>query len=74
MRLLPPIPQALLKCIAVTSCLLFLQLGDILNHPQGHFYLTHLLLDVLLNTPASRIVLEGSALETIGSVNWQDLM
>jgi NAD(P)-dependent dehydrogenase (short-subunit alcohol dehydrogenase family) len=43
------------------------------NH-LGHFALTGLLLDVLLNTPSSRIVTLSSRMHTTGKMQWDDLM
>jgi NAD(P)-dependent dehydrogenase (short-subunit alcohol dehydrogenase family) len=43
------------------------------NH-LGHFALTGLLLDVLLKTPASRVVTIGSRMHTSGKIEWDDLM
>jgi NAD(P)-dependent dehydrogenase (short-subunit alcohol dehydrogenase family) len=40
----------------------------------GHFALTGHLLDVLLNTPDSRIVTVGSRMHAGGEINWDDLM
>ena len=48
-----------------------LQLGT--NH-LGHFALTGLLLDVLLNTPNSRVVALSSVAEQMGRINFDDLM
>jgi NAD(P)-dependent dehydrogenase (short-subunit alcohol dehydrogenase family) len=44
-----------------------------INH-LGHFALTGLLLDVLLNTPSSRIVTLSSRMHTTGKIQWDDLM
>lgn len=44
-----------------------------INH-LGHFALTGLLLDVLLNTPSSRIVTIGSRMHVDGKIEWDDLM
>jgi len=44
-----------------------------INH-LGHFALTGLLLDVLLKTPASRIVTVSSRMHTTGKIAWDDLM
>ncbi|HEX5501299.1 MAG TPA: oxidoreductase [Thermomicrobiales bacterium] len=43
------------------------------NH-LGHFALTGLLLDVLLHTPASRVVTVSSRMHTSGSIAWDDPM
>lgn len=40
----------------------------------GHFALTGLLLDTLLNTPSSRIVTVSSRMHTNAKINWDDLM
>ena len=39
----------------------------------GHFYLTHLLLDKLSETPQSRIVNLTSLVEPNGSIEWTDI-
>ena len=44
-----------------------------INH-LGHFALTGRLLDVLVNTPDSRVVTMGSRMHTSGKINWDDLM
>ena len=44
-----------------------------INH-LGHFALTGQLLDVLLQTPGSRVVTMGSRMHTSGKINWDDLM
>lgn len=44
-----------------------------INH-LGHFALTGLLLEVLLNTPESRIVTVGSRMHADAKINWDDLM
>lgn len=56
---------------AVTADGFELQLGT--NH-LGHFALTGLLLDVLLQTPGSRVVSVSSSAEQIGRINFDDLM
>lgn len=43
------------------------------NH-LGHFALTGLLLNLLLNTPSSRIVTMGSRMHVDGNMEWDDLM
>ena len=39
----------------------------------GAFYLTHLLMDKLLQQPRSRIVFENSVSEVHGELHWDDL-
>lgn len=43
------------------------------NH-LGHFALTGLLLDLLLNTPSSRVVTVSSRMHVDGKIEWDDLM
>ena len=44
-----------------------------INH-LGHFALTGLLLDCLLNTPSSRVVTVSSRMHVDGKMEWDDLM
>ena len=39
----------------------------------GHFYLTHLLLEKLMETPQSRIVNLTSLVEPNGGIEWTDI-
>ena len=39
----------------------------------GAFYLTHLLMDKLLQQPRSRVVFENSVSEVHGELHWDDL-
>ena len=39
----------------------------------GHFYLTHLLLEKLMDTPQSRVVNLTSLVEPNGGIEWTDI-
>ena len=56
----------------IGCCIILLQPTQVSNY-LGHFYLTHLLLEKLMETPQSRVVNLTSLVEPNGGIEWTDI-